>query len=69
MIDLIVQAHIEDRRRELDKCLRGAEAARFARLSAAPRNHWLKSLLRSGQRARRASSAAFAAGHSASSIE
>ena len=68
MIDPIVQAHIEDLRRELDMCLRGAEAARFARLSAARGGRWW-SRLRTGQRTSRASSAAFAAGHSASSIE
>ena len=68
MIDLIVQAHIEDLRRELDMCLRGAEAVRFARLSAVPSGRWW-SRLRPGQRTSRASSAAFAAGHSASSIE
>ena len=69
MLELLVKAHMEDRRREIAECMRGAEAARIARPSGASRVHWFTRAMRRGQRANRASSSAFTAGHSASTIE
>lgn len=69
MLELLVRAYIEDRRRELDDCLRAAEATKFARLSGTGGGGWFRRHGRPNQRASRASSAAFAPGHSASTNE
>ena len=57
------------RDREIAACIRGSEAKKFARLSGERQPGWFSRLVRPAQRARRASSAPFAPGHSASTIE
>ena len=69
MLELLVRAYIEDRHREIDGCSRAAEAKRWARLSEPPRSGWFGRPRGLGQRSKRASSAVFAAGHSASTSE
>jgi len=66
MLELLVQAYIADRQREIDECLRAAEARRWARCASTQSTGWLSRLPGFRQRASRASSAAFAPGHSAS---
>lgn len=69
MLEMLARAHIEERRREIAAYARGMEAVRFARLSETRSVNWLSRLTRRGQLASRASSAAFAPGHSASTSE
>lgn len=66
MLELLVQVYIEDRQSQIDECLRAAEAKRWARLASAQSTGSFSRLPGFRQRTRRASSAAFAAGHSAS---
>lgn len=69
MLELLVRAYIDDRQREIDECLRAAEAMRRARLSQLRPRGVFGRLREFRQRESRASSAAFAPGHSASTNE
>ncbi len=69
MLELFVEAYIQDRQREIAESIRATEARNFARLMGDRHPGWWSRLVRSAHRARRASSSPFAPGHSASTIE